>query len=153
MNHATGPYRGTTCRERELTLENIHTFLTTQGHGGPPRMRDHLNAGSTSETTQTWKTIHSSTVLGPGSIPGRDKFPGWGLFRGFSSPVRQMSGSFKPPNIIWPSSSSFIMGANDLRCSRALKPQIYIHKIHTIHAAIYSNKANMKEWLCRPNGI
>ena len=32
------------------------------------------------------------------------------VFSGFSSPVRQMSGSFRPPrspNIIWPSSSSF----------------------------------------------
>ena len=39
------------------------------------------------------------------SIPGRDRFPGWGFFRGFSSPLRQMSGSFRPtrpPNIIWP---------------------------------------------------
>ena len=32
------------------------------------------------------------------------------VFRGFSSPVRQMSGNFRTPrspNIIWPSSSSF----------------------------------------------
>ena len=58
-----GPYRATTCRERELTLDHIHTFLTTQGHGGPPcRMRDQLNAGATSETTQTWKTIHTFHV-------------------------------------------------------------------------------------------
>ena len=50
-------------------------------------------------------------ATGPGSIPGRDKFPGWDFFRGFSSPVRQMSGSFRPtrsPNIIWPSLSSSI---------------------------------------------
>ena len=34
------------------------------------------------------------------------------FFRGFSSPVRQMSGSFRPPrspNIIWPSLSSIII--------------------------------------------
>ena len=51
-------------------------------------------------------------AAGPGSIPDRDKFPGWGFFRGFSSPVRQMSGSLKPPrspNIIWPSLSSLII--------------------------------------------
>ena len=36
------PYRATTCWERELTLDHIHTFLTTQGHGGPPRTRDQL---------------------------------------------------------------------------------------------------------------
>ena len=58
---------------------------------------------------------NQSTAVGPAvacapimqhSIPGRDKFPGWG----FSSPARQMSGSFRPPrspNIIW-SSLSFI---------------------------------------------
>ena len=49
----------------------------------------------------------------------------------FSSPVRQISGSVKPPrspNIIFPSLSSFITGANDLRCWRALKPQIYIQE-------------------------
>ena len=43
-------------------------------------------------------------AAGPDSIPGRDKFPGWGFFRVSSSPVRQISGSFRPPNIIWPSS-------------------------------------------------
>ena len=50
------------------------------------------------------------------------------FFRDFSSPVRQMSGSIRPPrspNIIWPSLSS-ITGANDLGCWRALKPQTYI---------------------------
>ena len=77
----TGPYRVTTCRERELTLDHIHNFLTTQGHGGSPRMRDHLNAGATSETRQTWKPIH------------------------------------------------------------------------TIKAPIHSNKADMKEWLWRPNDV
>ena len=51
-------------------------------------------------------------AAGPGSIPGRDRFPGWGFFRGFSSPVRQMLGSFRPlgsPNIIWPSLSSILI--------------------------------------------
>ena len=56
-----GPYRAMTCRERELTLS--HTFLTTQGHGGPPRMRYQLNAGATSETAQTSKTIHTRHAL------------------------------------------------------------------------------------------
>ena len=37
-----------------------HTyFLTTQGHGEPPRMSDQLNDGATSETTRTLKTIHT----------------------------------------------------------------------------------------------
>ena len=46
-----------TCLERELTLDHIHTFLFSQGLGGPPRKRVQLKAGATSETTQTWKTI------------------------------------------------------------------------------------------------
>ena len=32
MTHTTGPYKTTTCRERESTLDHIHTSLTTQGH-------------------------------------------------------------------------------------------------------------------------
>ena len=37
-----------------------HTyFLSTQGHGDHPRMRDKLNAGATSEKTRTRKTIHA----------------------------------------------------------------------------------------------
>ena len=52
---------------------------------------------------------HPSPPAGPGSIPGRDKFPGWGFF------------------------VVFITCANDLRCWRALKPKYtYIHTyIHT----------------------
>ena len=53
-----GPYWATACWEREFTLDHILNFLTTQGHGEPPRMRDQLNAGATSETTRTCKTIH-----------------------------------------------------------------------------------------------
>ena len=53
-----GPYRANACQERELTLDHIQTFLTTQGLGGPPRMSGQLNAGANSETTQTLKTIH-----------------------------------------------------------------------------------------------
>ena len=59
-------------------------------------------------------SMRACHAAGPGSIPGRDRFPGWGFSRGFSrgfsSPVRQMSGNFRPsrsPNVIWPSSSSF----------------------------------------------
>ena len=45
-------------QSHDLSGEGInsgsHTyFLITQGHGGPPRMRVQLNAGTTSETTRT----------------------------------------------------------------------------------------------------
>ena len=39
-------------------MDHIHTFLTTQGYGEPPHISDQLNAGATSETTRTLKTIH-----------------------------------------------------------------------------------------------
>ena len=53
------PYRATTCRGRELNFGSHTYFLTTQGYGVPPQMRDQLNTGATSETAQTWKTIHT----------------------------------------------------------------------------------------------
>ena len=37
-------------------------------------------------------SMRACHAVGPGSIPSRDRFPGWG----FSSPVRQMSGNFRP---------------------------------------------------------
>ena len=51
-------------------------------------------------------SMRACHTAGPGSILGRDKFPGWGFFRFFLT-VRQMSGIFRlprSPNIIWPSS-------------------------------------------------
>ena len=59
-----GAYRDTTCRGREL-ISGSHTyfFLTTQGHGGSPRMSDQFNAEATSETAQTWKTIYTKHTL------------------------------------------------------------------------------------------
>ena len=45
-------------------------------------------------------SMHAYHAAGPGSISGRDKFPGWGFFfGGFSSPIRQMLGSFRPPKV------------------------------------------------------
>ena len=44
-------------------MDHRHTSLTTQGHGGPPRMSDQPNVGATSETAQTWKTIHTKHTL------------------------------------------------------------------------------------------
>ena len=53
------------CRERELTKDHIHTFLTTQGHGIPPWMKDQLNAGVTSDNKNIMKddTHHSHTPV------------------------------------------------------------------------------------------
>ena len=65
---------------------------------------------------------------GPGLIPGRDKFPGWGFF----SPVRQMSGSFRPPrspNIIWPSLSSILIHYGHQWSEMLMHPKTW--NIHT----------------------
>ena len=51
-----GPYRATICRGRELNYGYIHTFLTTQGHGGPPRMSDQPNAEHKHERQYTPST-------------------------------------------------------------------------------------------------
>ena len=64
------------------------------------------------------------------------------FFRDFFSPVRQMSGSFRPQGSRisfghhYHHQSSFITGANDLRCWRVLKnlkyTKIYIYKFQNI---------------------
>ena len=71
-----GPYRATTCRGRELNYgsHTVHTFLTIQGNGGPPRMSDQPNAGATSDTAQTWKTIHTKHTL---SHPNKANMEWW----------------------------------------------------------------------------
>ena len=87
-----GPYRVTTCRERELTMDDIHTFFTTQGL---PRKRDQLNGGATSVTTQTWKTIH----IIPTSRIWNDDYDGqmifWDLV-GLKLPDIGLTGEEKP---------------------------------------------------------
>ena len=55
-------------------MDHIHTFLTTQGHRGPPRVSDQPNAGVTSETAQTWKTIHTKHTL---SHPNKANMEWW----------------------------------------------------------------------------
>ena len=53
-----GSYRATIYRERELTLDHIHTFLIAQRYGDHPQTSVQLNAGTTFEITRTLKTIH-----------------------------------------------------------------------------------------------
>ena len=56
--YVTYPYRA--LQNHDLSGEGSHRyFMTTQGHGEPPRMSDQLNAGANSESTRTLKTIHT----------------------------------------------------------------------------------------------
>ena len=75
----------------------------------------------------TMRTCHAA---GPCSIPGRDKFPGWGFFGVFPHLWDKCREALGPqgPRISFGHHHpySFITGANDLRCWRSLKPQIYI---------------------------
>ena len=69
----------------------------------------------------TGGSVRACHAAGTGRSPVGTSFLGE-VFRGFSSPVRQMSGSFRPqdPRISFGHHyhhySSFITGANDLRC-------------------------------------
>ena len=69
-----GRYRATTCRGRELNYGSHTYFFTTKGHGGPPQMSDQPNAGATSETAQTWNTVHTKHTL---SHPNKTKIEWW----------------------------------------------------------------------------
>ena len=55
----TGDRTRVRCMTGAHAKKNLHTFFTTQGRGGPPRMRDQVNAGAASEITQTCKTINT----------------------------------------------------------------------------------------------
>ena len=59
MTHATQALQIHDLSGEGINFGSLNTFLTTQGHGGPPRMSDLLNAGATSETTRTLKSIHT----------------------------------------------------------------------------------------------
>ena len=58
MTHLSRALQSQDLSGEGIKFGSYSTFLTTQGHGGPPRMSDQLNAGATSETTRTLKTIH-----------------------------------------------------------------------------------------------
>ena len=69
---------------------------------------------------------------GPGFDPRSGQVSWVRFFRGFSSPVRQMSGSFRPPrspNIIWPSLSSILIPYGRLWPEMLTRPKTY--NIHT----------------------
>ena len=78
-------------------------------------------------------SVRACPAAGPGSIPGRDKFPGWGFFGIFPHLYDKCREALGPqgPQISFGHHYhpySFITGANDLRCWRALKPQIYKYR-------------------------
>ena len=58
-----GPYRATTCRGRELNFGSYTNCFDHTMTWRASQMSDQLNSGSTSETTQTWKTIHTRHTL------------------------------------------------------------------------------------------
>ena len=83
-------------------------------------------------------SMRACHAAGPGSFPGRDKFPRWGFFRFFFLTCKTNVGKLEAPKvpeyhlaIKYHYQPSLITGANDLRCWRALKPQIYIYTMFT----------------------
>ena len=69
-----GPYRATTCRGRELNYESHTYFFHHTRTWRASRMSDQPNAGATSETAQTWKTIHTKHTL---SHPNKANMEWW----------------------------------------------------------------------------
>ena len=50
VTHAVRALQSHDLSEEGINFGSHTYFLTTQGHGGPPLMRDQLNAGAISET-------------------------------------------------------------------------------------------------------
>ena len=69
MIHDTQALESHDLSGEELTVDHIHTFLTIQGHGGPPWMRDQLYAGAPRqhEHERRYTLIHSNKA----NIKGR----------------------------------------------------------------------------------
>ena len=100
------------------------------------------------------------------------------VFRGFSSPARQMSGNFRPPmspNIIWPSSSSFhirlvgmtecVLGVYCLSClccpgggpgigliTNPGRPSMSLCGQKIIYVIHSLNPSPDRSWLCKARG-
>ena len=109
----------------EKTVSTLQAVLqrTYQYCKGMKRIHKVSVPGVFTEAKPNLSTAVGKHACTSHSRPGFDPRSGqvsWvRLFWCFSSPARQISGSLRPPmspNIIWPSLSSFIMGANDLRC-------------------------------------
>ena len=68
----------------------------------------------------------ASHLAGPGSIPGRINFPDWVFSGVFLQPLDKCREKLRPqPSpFIFGHQKSFITGANDLRCWRALKHKL-----------------------------
>ena len=58
VTHTTRALQSHDLSGEGINCESHTYFLTTQGHGGPPSMRDQLNAGAISETARILKTIY-----------------------------------------------------------------------------------------------
>ena len=77
-------------------MDHIHTFFTTQGHGGPPRMSDQPDAGATSETRRIWNDDYGDQMIF-GDLVGL-KFPDICL-TGEEKPRKTSPGNLSRPGI------------------------------------------------------
>ena len=80
---------GLTCWERKLTLDHIHTFLTTQGHGGPPP-RQHKHERQYTPSTHS---VIPTRRIGTDGDEGQMIF---GDLRGLKFPDICLTGEEKP---------------------------------------------------------
>ena len=69
-----GPYTATTCRGKELNYGSHTYFFDHTRTWRASRMSDQPNSGATSETAQTWMTIHNKHTL---SHPNKANMEWW----------------------------------------------------------------------------
>ena len=149
-----GPYRARTCRERELTLYHRDTFLTTQGHGGPPRISDQLNAGTSSETTRIKDDTHHSRThsFQQGEYGKDNNYDGQMIFRepwGLKLPDICLTGEENPrktsPRKLVPTGDTtrarWVTSAHTTACSTAVDDCKYAKQYFSATNAI------SKKWL------
>ena len=101
--------------------------------------------------TQLWRSVNIVASPSEFDKPVGSSFLGLGLFLGFSSVVRQMSGSFKPlssPTITWPSLTSILTHYGRqwpvmLTRPNTLNMHTYIY-IHSLRERVYIHNTYMK---------
>ena len=82
LRHSTSSNPSIVSPMSQLILQSFFCFSSVTGSSlMSPGIHRYGASGS----------MHACHAAGPGSISGWDKFPGWGFFRGFSSPVRRIS--------------------------------------------------------------
>ena len=139
MTQATRVLQSHDLSEEGINFRSHTDFLTAQGHGETPRMRDQLNTGATCETTRTRKTIriihapiHSNKANMRGWLWGPNDIRGpcgpkasWHLsYRWGEIPKKNLTQKTCPDQ--GSNRGRCVTGAHATACSTAVEIYIYI---------------------------